>query len=152
MDLDRRISREIYKPVKFPILGSYFSITEKIFWPPLKVLGIVAQMHMAQQTLGGGGKESNSSSTDTPEENHTDSHEYVEYLDVDRLKFIKALAATLDTVPEVERYIEAEQKRWNRDNVLRILEARKVALEEDLSSGPQAGERVFGYTSQCASS
>jgi septal ring factor EnvC (AmiA/AmiB activator) len=109
-------------------------------------------MHMAQQTLNGGGKESNTSSTDPPEENPTDSHGYVEYLDVDRLKFIKALAATLDTVQEVEEYIEAEQKRWNRGNVLRILEARKVALEENSNSGPQADERVFGYTSQCASS
>ena len=88
---------------------------------------------MAQATLG-----STPEGTDTPEKEADDENEpdeanpdslgFVDYLDVDRLKFISALAQTFDDVAEAEKFIEAERKRWNRDAVLRILTNRKEEL------------------------
>lgn len=107
---------------------------------------------MAQQRLGGGEAKPESGSDTASEDATADSYDHIKYLDVDRLKYIKALAATLDTVAEVETYIEAEEMRWDRENVLRILNARKEALETSSCTGPGSAERVFKQTSQRASS
>jgi len=105
---------------------------------------------MAQQKLSGNGGEADSEQSSS--EDSFESYDYIKYLDVDRLKFIKGLATTLHTVSEVEKFLQAEQQRWNRDNVVRILEARKEALETSSSNGHRVTDRVFRYTGQCASS
>lgn len=57
------------------------------------------------------------------------SRHFVEYLDVNSMRPIRGLAATLHTKAEVEKYIEAEEARWNRDAVLRILRRRLEEVE-----------------------
>lgn len=109
---------------------------------------------MAQQQLGGGAGNLTPDSDSASNPDKTGAHDWIDYLAVNSIQLISALAATLDTVAEVERYIEAETERWNRGAVLRILSARKRALESD-STTVEAGEdieTVFEYTGRRAGS
>ena len=90
---------------------------------------------MGQASLGTIGNETETPDEEADEEvkssdDGPETYDFVDYLDVDRLKFIKALAQTFDDVDEAEKFIEAERKRWNRDAVLRILTGRKEELTE----------------------
>jgi hypothetical protein len=70
------------------------------------------------------------SSEESAGQSESDPYEHIKYLDVDSLKLIKGLAGTISSVEEAEKFIQAEEKRWCRNDVLRILRARK----EDLTS------------------
>lgn len=73
------------------------------------------------------------------DQSEPDPYEFIKYLDVDSLKLIKGLAGTISSVDEANKYIQAEEKRWNRSDVLRILRSRK----EDLTAEePTLGWRL----------
>lgn len=67
-----------------------------------------------------------------------DEYGFIDYLDVQSTNLIKGLAATLHTEEEVDRYIEAEEKRWDRFWVKKILRRRKKEIKqsEDPSESP----------------
>lgn len=103
---------------------------------------------MAQQSLGGAVVESSEESTapkagpDAENESgggdDADPYEFIKYLDVNRLCLIRALAGTFDTVEEAEKYIEAEEKRWARTEVLRILRKKRERLDSGTPAAPTA--------------
>jgi hypothetical protein len=74
---------------------------------------------------GNGEGDASTVDTDQTTEENTGEFDYVKYLLPHRLKFIHGLAGTLHTVEEADKYIEAEKKRRDRDDVLRILRNKR---------------------------
>jgi len=87
---------------------------------------------MAQATITSSQDSDNSESTESPQstDSSDESRHYVEYLDVNSMRLIRGLAATLQTEDEVKKYIQAEEARWNRVSVLRILRRRLAEIGE----------------------
>ena len=89
---------------------------------------------MGQATISpsaGNTEPSASAEPNDSESEDEDPFKYIEYLDANSLSLIHALAMSLNTVEEVDKYIDAEEKRWDRDAVLRILRRRRETLERD---------------------
>lgn len=75
--------------------------------------------------------ESTTADTGGRADNSDDPYEFIKFLDVSSLKLIKALAGSISSPEEASKYIQAEEKRWDRDDVVRILEARKQDILSD---------------------